>query len=691
MNRTNRSALAFFGVLAAVFLVAGLAVAIGGGDDKPGRGPVALGDVRLVAVSSCDELLTWYRDMATDTDAGMLGGYGGFATGGGDAMMREATGAPATSMAASPGAATATDQAVTRGSATPNAYSTTNVQERDVDEPDTVKTNGDVVITTSYNRLQIVDVSGDAPALVSTVELEQGTTEILLSGDRLLALTTTWRQDDNASAPQSDSDQRVMIMPVQGRQVTVLTSIDISDPADPQVLATREIDGTYRAARATGTTARVVLVAYPQLPMPGPAVYESQDQVAVGRRLEEWKADAISSMTIDDWVPGTEGDCSTVTRTSTPEGLGSTTVLTFDLQGSLDELDRDTIVADAGTVYASPDRLVIATSRWSQTNQPKGQVSTELHSFAIDDPATTSYVASGETPGYLLNQWSVSERDGNIRVATTEEPPWDQQERVNETQSGIAVLAERDDELVEVGRIDGLGVSERIQAVRYVEDMAYVVTFRQTDPLYAIDLSDPAAPRRVGELEINGYSAYLHPIDDGRLLGVGQDATDEGRTLGTQIGTFDISDPAAPTRIDAVRIDGGTSAVEYDPRAFLWWDATRTAVLPIEIYPKMDCPPGAECAFSEAESRPYMGAVAFDVGDDGSIVERGRVTHVNRGADQRGWYPITRTLVVGDALYTVSEAGVLRSDLSSLGDEGFAQFPAPPIDEGGPKPMPVEG
>ena len=108
----------------------------------------------------------------------------------------------------------------------------------------------------------------------------------------------------------------------------------------------------------------------------------------------------------------------------------------------------------------------------------------------------------------------------------------------------------------------------------------YVVTFRQTDPLYVIDLSDPANPVLDGELKIPGYSAYLHPVGDGLLLGVGQNATDEGRTLGTQLSLFDVSDPTNPQQIDTLPI-GGSSEVEWDHKAFLYWPEDGTIVLPV--------------------------------------------------------------------------------------------------------------
>ena len=106
------------------------------------------------------------------------------------------------------------------------------------------------------------------------------------------------------------------------------------------------------------------------------------------------------------------------------------------------------------------------------------------------------------------------------------------------------------------------------------------MTFRQTDPLYVIDLSDPANPVLDGELKIPGYSAYLHPVGDGLLLGVGQDATDDGRTLGTQLSLFDVSDPTNPQQIDTLPI-GGSSEVEWDHKAFLYWPEDGTIVLPV--------------------------------------------------------------------------------------------------------------
>ena len=157
-------------------------------------------------------------------------------------------------------------------------------------------------------------------------------------------------------------------------------------------------------------------------------------------------------------------------------------------------------------------------------------MTTEIHRFDTSDPARTTYRSSGSVPGFVLNQFALSEDRGALRVATTEEPLWMAGAQQRDAESGVSVLREEGAKLVTVGRVGGLGKGERIYAVRFLGDAGYLVTFRQVDPLYTLDLSDPRAPKAVGELKVAGYSAYLHPVGDGLLLGVGQDAYRAGRS-----------------------------------------------------------------------------------------------------------------------------------------------------------------
>ena len=290
---------------------------------------------------------------------------------------------------------------------------------------------------------------------------------------------------------------------------------------------------------------------------------------------------------------------------------------------------------------------------------------TDIHKFDISDPASSTYVATGRVTGFMLSQWSMSEYEGNLRVATTTSPDW-WWGADRESESFVTVLEEQDGELVEVGQVGGLGKGERIYSVRFIDEVGYVVTFRQTDPLYTIDLSDPTNPEVVGELKILGYSAYLHPVGDGLLLGVGQDATDEGRTLGTQVSLFDVSDLANPERLHNFTLDNGYSSVEYDHRAFLHWPETGLTVIPVQTW-SWDEETETESGFS--------GAIAIEATRDG-IQEIGRITHGKNTESEEYWWapPIERSLVIGDSLFTYSYDGLLQSDLDTVEPGTFVNF-----------------
>ena len=224
------------------------------------------------------------------------------------------------------------------------------------------------------------------------------------------------------------------------------------------------------------------------------------------------------------------------------------------------------------------------------------------------------------------------------------------------------MLAPTDGELERVGQVGDLGKGEQIYAVRFLGDVGYVVTFRQTDPLYTIDLSDPTDPTTTGELKITGYSAYLHPVDDGLVLGVGQDATRQGRTQGTQVSLFDVSDPASPQRLAQLTMPNSSSEVEWDQRAFLYWPAERLAVVPFINY---DVDPSGN-------GQPDVGARALTV-RPGAIRDVGVVSHSDEVTDP--WMgQIRRSIVVGGRLFTLSEQGLLSSDLSTLEQRSFVRF-----------------
>jgi len=521
------------------------------------------------------------------------------------------------------------------GKGQPDAASGTNVQEPGIDEPDVVKTDGTTMFTAVDGSLRAVDMSTPTPTLLRSLPLEGGSAQILEHDGRLLVITRQFEvtpQTANGGAPRSD------IVAAPGG--TVLTEVDARDPANMRVVRTLRADGAFVDARQKDAVARVVLSAAPTVRPVGPVKMPAY-RLAYGSRKGGHAHSLVS--------------CAGVLHPAAYDGTGLLTVLTIDLDRGLPPIDSDAVMTSGEVVYGSATSLYVATAA--------GPGATDVHKFDTSDPARTDYRASGQLPGELLNQYSLSELDGRLRAATTRE---------DGSESRVTVLEDQNGKLVPVGSVGGLGQGQRIYAVRFIGTTGYVVTFRQIDPLYTIDLSVPTAPRVVGQLELEGYSAYLHPVGDGLLLGIGQDASPQGRPLGTQLSLFDVSDPAHPTLLQHTQLGvDSTSHVENDPHAFLWWGPSNLAVIPVR-------------------EQSFTGALGFTVTRDG-IADAGRVSHDVEGSQA----DILRTAVLGDRLLTVSSAGVGASALDGLAPQGFLAFPPsttprPPEPVPLPRPVPVK-
>lgn len=543
-------------------------------------------------------------------------------------------------------------------------FSGTNTQDVGVDEGDIVETDGTYVYVANADGLRIVSVA-DA-SVVAQPELPEGTHQMLLDGDRLIVVTSAW-----SGAPD-----------------TIVSLFDVSDPANPTLLRRSHLEGGVVATRSVAGIARLVITTSfdQRLPFVQPDQFGLDEDSALERNKE-----IIADSTVEDWLPrwfdeaddGSFGPmeqvlpCQSVAAPAEFAGLGLTWVASLDLSADGTPVGSAGIVSTGDTVYASTDNLYVATQVWdwqidrrpmpidaeptaddpARPVENPGPPPTLIHQFHLDEGTGATYVASGQVEGRLLNQFSMSEHNGDLRVATTTD---DWGEFGDQSSSTVFVLRPDGDELRQISSIGGLGKGEQIYAVRFIDDLAYVVTFRQTDPLYVIDLTDPANPIEAGELKIPGYSAYLHPVGDGLLLGVGQDANDDGRTTGTQLSLFDVSDPANPQRISTLPI-GGQSEAEWDHHAFLFWQPDGTIVLPVSPGWN-DCGPGVDC-LAKSIAAGSGGAVVAEL-NGRELVARGTISQSSGGSNC--WNPLQRSMVVGDELVTVGLDQMTFSDRQSL-------------------------
>lgn len=574
-------------------------------------------------------------------------------------------------------------------------FSGTNVQELGIDEPDLLKTDGKRLFVVVGAELWAYDVTGPTPRLLSKLSLEGAGGQILLRGDRILVLgrspsapilpspvpqsaagTTAPPAAARAQAtttptapPNTGSSVAPNVVVPPPPQVR-LAEVDARDASAMKIVRTMVVPGQVVSARLTKGTIRVVLSS--------PAAIGAADEDGDGTVDDPIDASAAKQLGVRAFVPRTvlhsrrtkrtfRRDlvaCDEVRHPTRAAGTDLLTVLTVDFDEGLFNVDRDAVLAGAQVVYASDRSLYVASTRAVELDAPadvpRAMVS-EIHRFDASKAGETTYAGSGTVPGFALNQYALSESAaGDLRVATTEIPAWMPGGTGARSQSHVTVLRPQGRALQPVGRVSGLGEGERIYAVRFIGDRGYVVTFRQTDPLYTVDLSDPTAPKVAGELKINGYSAYLHPIGEHLLLGVGRDADERGWTLGAQVSIFDTSNPAAPTRLANKVLGTGSFAAEFDPHAFLWWAPKSLALLPYSGYDR---------TATYGRDAAVVGVTATKAGGLG---EAGRITHGpewDRGS-------IVRSVVIGNRIVTVSELGIGTNALDGLGAGDFQPFVA---------------
>ena len=606
----------------------------------------------LMPFEACGDLLDWTIEHALN----LVGPYGldqfGYGYSGGGAV--ELTSTTAAELADGGFAPAAEEQRVIG----------TNLQELGIDEPDLVKTDGRHIVVMTGNTLQIVIVDGTRLRSAGSIDLGFWSEDLFLDGDRVVAIANA------GYYPVPFIDDVVFEEDIAGpyyphhSPTVMLAEIDISDADDPELARSLQIDGRYVSSRVVDGAIRLVISSQPtgfEWSYPEGGGLRSE------RVAEEENREIVRNSTIENWLPyyvvtshvgvdrtideGTLLDCHRTHRPEEFSGLRTLSLVTLDA-GELAIADATAVFADGEIVYSSGEAAYVATSRWidpivwEQGRQPD-DMATRIHKFTLE-PRSAEYAASGSVPGYMLSQWSMSEWQGDLRVATTTSPQWWD---TPDSESVVTVLRDRGDELEAVGSVGDLGRGERIYAVRFIADRGYVVTFRQVDPLYVIDLSDPTRPTVDGELKIPGYSAYLHPVTDDHLLGVGQDADDNGRVFGLQASLFDVSDPTDPERTDRFTMKGGHSELEWDHHAFLFDPSDGLTVVPFQRW-------------DETHEGPQAGAMVFEVTAAG-IDEIGTVSHETKAG--WGWeMPIRRSLLIDGHLVTVSDAGVMLTAPGTL-------------------------
>jgi len=518
-----------------------------------------------------------------------------------------------------------------------SGYSTTNIQVAGVDEADIVKTDGEYIYLVSENSTFIIRAYPPEQAeILSEIESEGTAIELFINGDRLVIFEQEMPYYDMVTEWET-------YVPYISPEVFVKV-YDISDRETPLLQREFSANGGYLDSRMIGDYVYVVI---------NEPVYEQDGEVNLpriryGGNETEIPATDIYYCNVSDYY------------------YMYTTIVAINTQ--LDDQDptRETILLGASsTLYASLNNIYLTFPMWG--TEVGDSLRTTIHRIHIEGEEI-EYVASGAVPGMVLNQFSMDEYDSYFRVATTT--------FAQTTENNIYVL---NMSLEITGSLEDLASGETIYSARFMGERGYMVTFKQIDPLFVIDLSDPYDPEVLGYLKVTGYSDYLHPYDENHIIGVGKETTDAGEFAwyqGVKISLFDVTDVSNPVEIDKLEIgDRGTdSPVLRDHKAFLFDRTRNLLVMPI-LEASVNVSAYPEGVPSWAYGEPvYQGAYVFNISVDNGLQLKGRVTHIEDPAELEEYYYyyyyspffVIRSLYIDDVLYTISNAKIKMNNLENL-------------------------
>ncbi len=681
----------------------------GGSGDTTGGSPTLNGGVqntllKLTATASCED----YKNYLTESLFKMYT-QPVVITAGGVVVDASTTGMPAPTPAPAPtpgGGASAS----TGSSAAPTGVSGTNNQEAGVDEADIVKTDSQGNFYIIHNSLLII-ARGYPPSKLQELgrlDLQTGGRVTLFldeAGKRLLILDDQPRYimlGDLAPGPLPP-------MPVKGWNSRLLF-VDISEPAKPQVRKAMTFDGSLLHARMVQQ--RVHLVSRFNTPPPAalstaefqallqkyftllqnPPSADNDPQLAVAlKAIHDYIAAAVQATPDGELLPhlvleenGLSTllpvvECAAIDKPQVIVGSGLQVLSSLDIDGA--NLQSLAVTGNAWQFYASDNNVYLA--------QPSGGFwllggdevppHTAIQKFAISKDAPR-YLATGAVAGFSHDQFSFSEYADHLRVVTTE-TRYDKSSGQTSIGNNLFVLGDDGQGNLPVsGAVRDFGKQETVFSSRFFGGKGYVVTFRRVDPLFTFDLSDPAAPKLVGEVEIPGFSTYMHPLGEDHLLTIGQAADSNGRVTGLQLQIFDVSDLAKPTLESSYQppVPGGYSwsPALYDHLAFTYYEPAHLLVIPFSYW-------------SINGSDAFNGFALFKAQAGGGIDDLGRIDHADLAYQQlcssstaadysyyctQNNYPWMvnpqRAIILADAdgnyVYTLSNAGLKANDAADV-------------------------
>ncbi|HDP73515.1 MAG TPA: hypothetical protein ENN46_00970 [Candidatus Woesearchaeota archaeon] len=585
-------------------------------------------------------------------------------------------------------------------------FSETNIQVEGVNEGDILKTDGNYIYTITEKTLFIIKAyPGEDAEVISRTAFRDQPTGLFIKGDRLAVF---------GDIQDPDIFDNVGIRVRNG--LTFVSIYDISDRENPKHLEDFRFEGKYVNSRMIDSQVYIVTGMYPEFRIihPMPIVIEGgvvgevapRDIFHFGMRYDSPYMTGVHSVDIESIeklgskIVTTDGT-PTVYMSQNNLYLASTKSISYweisnevgkeivlpllpgyykSIIEKIQETDSDVlsyyekerkiqeIIGEYVSMLPSDEQQELSDKVEDKTIEKMKEYEYPQFTSIIKLSANRGEIEvadKGSVPGRINNQFSMDEHKGNLRIATTIQPSWEWRRYdfgLKESINNVYVL---DRSLDIIGRLEGLAEGESIFSARFMGNRLYMVTFRQIDPFFVIDLSNPRNPKDLGELKIPGFSRYLHPYDENTIIGIGRDATETGREIGLKISLFDVTDVENPVKTTKFVSDQRymQSTAEWEHKAFLFSRDRNLLVIPVYSF-------GGRFMDDMGrwiEDESYNGAFVFNISKD-SIELRGLIDHDRGEGSSRHYYrpSVERSLYINELLYTKSPYLLRINKLSTL-------------------------
>lgn len=568
----------------------------------------------------------------------------------------------------------------------PIDYSQTNNQVTDVDEADIIKTDGNFIYTIDGNNIYIIS-AGENASIISTIEFKRRPSNIFINGDKLAVFGNFY---DNEFFKKIDYTPR--------SGMSFLNIYNVSDRTNPQLEKEYKFDGNYFKGRMVDNYVYIVTTTNPYQQHPIPIVYDGllKEEIAVNRihyynipydnpqfvnihALNMNNPEKLTSesvvvegsrnlymsknnmyITYTQYINEWEIQKEITKKLVEPQLPSGDKLIIEKIKNTDDDVlsqsEKEQKIMQIIENYVSylgndeQEKLINQTEKLVQKELDKYDYMeyTIIHKITIDKD-NIKLGETGKVAGHVINQFSMDEYGDVFRIATTTNARWSRYKDERTKSSNHIFTLDKNMNIMD--QLEGLAKGERIYSTRFIGDKLYMVTFKQVDPFFVIDLSNPKKIKSLGKLKIPGFSKYLHPYDENTIIGIGQEATGRGRTTGLKISLFDVSDIKNPKEVAKFVAQGkySRSTAEYEHKAFLFSKEKNLLVIPAYSY-------------DWNTDEGYNGAMVFNISKK-NIKLRGIIDH-SKGKQKYG-ASVERSLYIKNDLYTKS-AGLLR--INSLTD-----------------------